>query len=80
MSEVARRCQRCQAEIPAARLEALPETRLCVQCSQAVGGEFDVIVVPERINKAGSLKRNYGGYSIRKRRKRIEPLEGEPRA
>jgi hypothetical protein len=68
-----RRCQRCQKEIPAERLEALPETRLCVACSQAVGGEFEIVVVPENIGKKGSLKKNYGGINIRKRRRRIEP-------
>lgn len=33
-----------------------------------------VLNVP--IAKAGSLKKNYGGYAIRKRRKKIEPLDG----
>ena len=38
-----RPCQRCGAEIPAERIEALPETRLCVQCSAAVGGDFKLM-------------------------------------
>ena len=38
---VRRMCKRCGEEIPAERLEALPETWLCVKCSQEVGGEFD---------------------------------------
>ncbi len=28
-----RRCQRCQAQIPLERLEALPATRFCVSCA-----------------------------------------------
>ncbi|HJZ56789.1 MAG TPA: hypothetical protein VKE74_17610 [Gemmataceae bacterium] len=31
-----------------------------------MGGEFKVIVVPERTSKDGSLKKNYGGYTTRK--------------
>lgn len=70
-----RPCQRCKAEIPLERIEALPETRLCVKCSQEIGGEFKTTAVQENIGKAGSLKKNYGGVSIQRQRKRIEPLE-----
>ena len=68
-------CQRCREEIPAERVEVLPETRLCVKCSQAVGGEFELRAVPDNLAKAGSLKKNYGSWTIEKRRKRIEPLK-----
>jgi hypothetical protein len=71
-----RYCQRCNAEIPAERLEALPETVICVRCSSAIGGEFIVQAVAESTGKAGSLKKNYGSYSLRKVRRRIEPLRG----
>ena len=70
-----RPCQRCRAEIPAERIEVLPETRLCVTCSAEVGGEFEIVVVPQNIGKAGSLKKNYGDWAIHKRRRRIEPKE-----
>jgi hypothetical protein len=69
-----RRCARCRAEIPAERLEILPETRLCIACSRAIGGEFDVTLVSENLAKSGSLKKNYGSFSLRKRRRHIEPL------
>jgi hypothetical protein len=69
-----RPCQRCKAEIPVERLEALPETRLCVKCSEDVGSDFVVTVVRENIGKAGSLKKNYGSWTIRKKRRRIDPL------
>ena len=69
-----RYCQRCRVEIPAERLEALPGTTICVQCSEAIGGEFILRTVAESTGKSGSLKKNYGSYSLRKVRRRIEPL------
>jgi len=72
----ARRCARCGEEIPAERVEALPETRVCVRCSSEMGGsEFTTVAVPERTSKEGSLKKNYGGYTTRKIRKPITPRE-----
>lgn len=70
-----RSCLRCQTMIPLERLDALPETRLCVRCSQDVGGEFEYRAVPENLAKSGSLKKNYGSFAIRKRRKPIKPLD-----
>ncbi|HEY1191589.1 MAG TPA: TraR/DksA C4-type zinc finger protein, partial [Gemmata sp.] len=64
-------------EIPAERLEALPETMVCVACSKEMGGEFTVYVTPEKTSKEGSLKKNYGGYSTRKVRKPIRPKDDE---
>jgi hypothetical protein len=46
-------------------------TGLCVVCSEAVGGEWEYIAIEEHIGKVGSLKRNYGGVGIYKRRRRI---------
>lgn len=63
-------CARCGSEIPAERLEAIPETMVCVKCATEMGGsEFQIVVMPERTSKEGSLKKNYGGYSTRKIRK-----------
>lgn len=70
-----RPCQRCGIEIPAERIEALPETRICVQCSREIGGEFELHVVPENIGKSGSLKKNYGSFSLAKKRKLIRRKE-----
>jgi hypothetical protein len=70
---VPRPCARCGGDIPAERLEAIPETMVCVQCSREMGGEFTVVVSAERTSKDGSLKKNYGGYSTRKIRKPIRP-------
>jgi hypothetical protein len=73
MSTKRRFCQLCRAEIPGERIEVMPETRICVQCSQKTGGEFEVRATPENLGKAGSLKKNYGGLNIVKRRRRLEP-------
>jgi hypothetical protein len=75
MNEKVRFCARCRQQIPPERIEALPDTRLCIACSQAVGGEFDILVRQESLGKANSLKKNYGGVEIKKRRRRIEPLD-----
>jgi hypothetical protein len=76
MTAEPRPCARCGAEIPAVRIEAIPETMVCVRCAGEMGGsEFQVVVIPERISKEGSLKKNYGGYSTRKIRKPIRPKE-----
>jgi hypothetical protein len=73
MQIVPQPCARCGELIPAERIEALPETMVCVTCSREMGGEFRVDVTPERTSKEGSLKRNYGGYTTRKVRKPIRP-------
>ncbi len=75
MSIKPRPCQRCNAEIPLERLEALPETRLCIRCSQDLGGEFRMTVVPDNLAKAGSLKKNYGSYTVKKTRRPVDPKE-----
>lgn len=62
-------CQRCGIEIPAERLEIIPDTLYCVKCVQARGGEFVYRVVPENIGKAGSMKKNYSGCRVVKIRK-----------
>ena len=72
MQIVPQPCARCGEMIPAERIEAIPETMVCVQCSREMGGEFKVYVTAERINKEGSLKKNYGGYTTRKVRKPIK--------
>ena len=72
MSAKRRWCARCKAEIPAERIEALPEARLCIRCSQEVGGEFEVKFTQENLSKPGSLKKNYGGVTLEKKRRPVE--------
>ena len=75
MEIVQRSCARCGNDIPAERIEAIPDTMVCVKCSSDMGGEFQVVVIPERTSKEGSLKKNYGGYHTKKFRKPIRPKE-----
>lgn len=75
MANVTRSCIRCKTVIPPERLEALPVTQLCVQCSEVVGSDFETVIVTENLGKAGSLKKNYGGISVKKRRRKIQPLD-----
>ncbi|MBM3982385.1 MAG: hypothetical protein FJ304_19375 [Planctomycetes bacterium] len=77
MEIVPQPCARCGETIPAERLEGLPETMVCVTCSNEMGGEFHVIVTPEKTSKEGSLKKNYGGYSTKKVRKPIRRKDEE---
>jgi Prokaryotic dksA/traR C4-type zinc finger len=55
-------CERCGALIPPRRLEVLPNTRLCIECSEAIGGDYKTFVIPENTGKPGSLKKNYGSW------------------
>lgn len=66
-----RHCQLCKTEIPPARLQAMPETRVCVDCSKKIGGEFQLELVPENLSKAGSLKKNYGSFDVKKSRRKL---------
>jgi hypothetical protein len=75
MTQATRSCEMCGVEIPAERIEALPDTRICVACSRKIGGEYELTAVPENIGKAGSLKKNYGGIRIRKKRRPLLPRQ-----
>ncbi len=73
MSTKPRPCEICGQLIDPERLEVLPETRLCTEHArqiQNLGGEFRIVTSQERTSKPGSLKRNYGGVNIEKRRNR----------
>ena len=71
MATRTRPCERCGAPIPVERIEILPDTRLCLACSKETGGEFEVTITPENLAKAGSLKKNYGSFAVKKTRKPI---------
>ena len=70
-----RTCERCDAEIPAARVKALPGTWLCIECSQEVGSDFVYTATQENLGKAGSLKLNYGAVTVTKKRRTIRRPE-----
>lgn len=74
-TEERRTCERCDAEIPAARVKALPGTWLCLECSEEVGSDFVYMATQQNLGKAGSMKLNYGGVSIQKKRRTIRRKE-----
>jgi hypothetical protein len=67
-------CERCGEPIPARRLEVLPYTRLCITCSEAIGGDYKTFVIPENTGKPGSLKKNYGSWKVKRKLRRITPI------
>jgi DNA-directed RNA polymerase subunit RPC12/RpoP len=75
MTSGPRPCARCGKDIPAERVEALPETEVCVTCSNEMGGEFITYAVAEKTSKADSLKKNYGSYGVKRVRKPIKRKE-----
>jgi hypothetical protein len=46
-----------------------------VKCSEAVGGEFDITLTPENLSKSGSLKKNYGSFTVKKMRKPVRRID-----
>ena len=70
-----RQCELCNAEIPAARVAALPGTWLCIACSEEVGGDFVYTAKQENLGKQGSMKLNYGGVTVQKKRRTL-PKQG----
>jgi hypothetical protein len=88
MPEKTRPCEICGQAINPERIEAVPETRLCVEHARLIGkygGEFLVTGTQVSLGKGGSLKKNYGDVSIsrkrnlealRKLREEYEQLQG----
>jgi hypothetical protein len=71
-SDIVRRsCRFCGVEIPQARLEALPDTLICV-CSEKKGGEFELEVTTNSTGKAGSLKRTGQDVEVRRKPKPLK--------
>lgn len=68
MAVETRQCRKCGNEIPGARLKAIPDTLVCVNCSENIGGEFELEVTITGMAKAGSLKKT--GETIAATRKR----------
>ena len=71
MSVKTRPCEICGQVIDPERIEAVPETRLCVEHARMAGkygGEFIVTGTQASLGKGGSLKKNYGDISVEKKR------------
>jgi DksA/TraR C4-type zinc finger protein len=77
MSIPQRSCKRCGETIPERRLQVLPHTRLCLTCSQEIGGDFKTYAVPENTGKPGSLKKNYGSWKIGRKLRPITRKDAE---
>jgi hypothetical protein len=61
--------------IPASRCDALPDTRVCVACSEVIGGEFAYEAVTRGLSKGGIKITGTEVVEVRKRRKSIKPVE-----
>ena len=82
MSSKTRPCEVCGRATEAERVEAIPQTRLCVEHARMIakyGAEFLGTATRESLGKAGSLKTNYGDIATHKTRNRtaIERLRRE---
>lgn len=75
MASKTRPCLRCNQWIPASRCEALPETRVCVKCSEILGGEFIYETTTQGVSKGGLKITGTEIVAIRKRRKQIERVD-----
>jgi hypothetical protein len=75
MEQDVRHCRRCGKEISAARLQAIPETLVCVACSESIGGEFELEVRLSGTGKAGSLKITGQQVSVQRKRKPLGPKQ-----
>ncbi|HYH69090.1 MAG TPA: TraR/DksA C4-type zinc finger protein [Urbifossiella sp.] len=87
MTEQTRPCEVCGAPIDPERIEALPETRLCIEHGKQIarfGGEFLLVGSQSSLGKDGSMKKNYGDVSVRQKRntegvrKLIEEYDRKP--
>jgi hypothetical protein len=72
MSSTIRDCRICGSRIPKARIKALAETLICVECSEKTGGEFELEVTISSTGKAGSLKLTGQEISVERKRKPIK--------
>ena len=64
-----RDCRVCGTAIPEARLKAIPDTLVCVACSEKIGGEFELEVTVSSTGKAGSLKKTGQDVSVQRKRR-----------
>lgn len=86
---MSRPCEICNKMIEEERLEAVPQTKLCIDHARAIekfGGEFKLSGSYETTSKQGSLKLNYGGVNViktkntdglEKLRKEYENMQGK---
>ncbi len=69
MESESRNCRRCGTPIPPARLRVIPDTLVCVACSETIGGEFELEVRMGSVGKIGSLKKTGQEMTVRRKRR-----------
>lgn len=69
MGSTERECRVCRQVIPEARLQAIPDTLVCVRCSEKIGGEFELEVKVSSTGKPGSLKKTGQDVSVERKRR-----------
>ena len=72
MSSINRDCRVCGSAIPEARLQTIPDTLVCVRCSEKIGGEFELEVKISSTGKAGSLKKTGQDVSVERKRRPLK--------
>ena len=71
MEQDKKQCRVCGVDIPKARLRAVPGTRVCVRCSEKIGGESELEVTLSSTGKAGSLKKTGQDIQVRVKPKSV---------
>ena len=66
-------------EIPKERVEAIPETLVCVKCSEKIGGEFELNVRVGSTGKVGSLKKTGQELSVELKPRELKWPQRVPR-
>lgn len=66
MADLVRRCEECNTLIPQERLEVLPETTVCVHCSELLDQEQDeyVEVQPKKRKKKKKRRQDWEFSSL----------------
>ncbi len=72
MENETRYCRICGVEIPKERVEAMPETLVCVKCSEKIGGEFELKIRMGSTGKTGSLKKTGQELSVELKARKLE--------
>ncbi len=72
MEKETKHCRVCGAAIPEERLQVIPDTLVCVNCSKKIGGEFELEVRMGGVgSKPGSLKKTGQELSVKRQRRRL---------
>ena len=79
METETRYCRICRIEIPKERVEAPPDTLVCVKCSEKMGGENEVIITVVATGKPGSLKKTGQEVMVKVKPRELKWVQRIPR-